>query len=111
VYVTAGDSLAITASGSWTGDGINYTGPDGYSQWWADNFFNTQDLGVCDYCASTMVAHWGALISYTGNSPPSVGSYTSTAVASETSKISLVGSITPTPSLCRYGDAGAGGRG
>jgi hypothetical protein len=91
--VNTGDSLRISAQGSWTGAGASYyTGPDGYSQSWGDNFFNVQDLGGCAYCAGTKVANWGALISYTGNSPPAVGSYTSTAVAPETTKIALVGS-------------------
>jgi hypothetical protein len=98
LQVNVGDALTITAAGSWTGDGRDYTGPDGYSKAWGDNFFNVQDLGVCAYCAGTHVAHWGALISYIGSSPPSVGSYTSTSVASDTRRIGLVGSNFSGPS-------------
>ncbi len=92
ITLNAGDSVAISASGSWTADGTNYTGPDGYSTTSADNFFNTTDLGACAYCATTQTEEWGALISYTGGSPPPTGSYTSTDVAADATLISLVGS-------------------
>ena len=87
-----GDSVAISASGSWAAAGQVVTGPDGYAQPAADNYFNVADLGACATCASTQAPHWGALISYTGTSPPPAGSYTSTAVAPETARIALAGS-------------------
>jgi hypothetical protein len=91
--VRRGDLLTISAKGRWSVDGpSDYTGPDGYSRPSADNFFNVKDLGVSKYDAITKVAHWGALISYTGHLPPQFGSYTSTAVAPMARRIALVGS-------------------
>jgi hypothetical protein len=92
IQLNVGDSLHVTAIGSWTADSVNYAGPDGYRTESADNFFNVQDIGTCADCATTMAPHWGALISYTGASPPATGSYTSTGVASDTRLIALVGS-------------------
>jgi hypothetical protein len=39
-----------------------------------------------------MAPHWGALISFTGASPPAIGSYTSTDAALDSNLIALVGS-------------------
>ena len=58
IQLHAGDSLDITARGSWTAGRGGYTGPDGYATEFADNFFNVQDVGVCAYCATTMAPHW-----------------------------------------------------
>jgi hypothetical protein len=88
------DVVDVTAQGSWTPDGVNITGPDGFgsSLLSAGNFFNLTDLGVCADCAPTKYPHWAMLISYTGSSPPAVGSYTSEAVASQARLIDGVGS-------------------
>ena len=94
VKVTPADLVTITAAGSWTPDGVNQAGPDGLpdSIVSADNYFNLADLGVCAVCATTKDPHWAMLISYTGNAPPGVGSYTSTAVRSQAMVIGGVGS-------------------
>jgi hypothetical protein len=92
IQLNVGESLDIHASGSWTADGVNYTGPDGYVTESADNFFNVQDIGTCADCATTVTPYWGALISYTGASPPAIGSYTSTGVTSDANLIIRVGS-------------------
>jgi hypothetical protein len=94
IRVTPTDVVEITAKGSWTPDGVNYTGPDGfgYSLVSADNYFDLTDLGVCAYCATSKYPHWAMLISYTGDSPPGLGSYTSTAVARQAMLIDSVGS-------------------
>jgi len=91
--VSPADVVDITAQGSWTPDGVNFTGPDGFgsSLLSADNFFNLTDLGVCADCAPTRYPHWAMLISYTGSSPPGVGSYTSKAVAGQARLIDGVG--------------------
>jgi len=93
IHVSAGDIVAITASGRWTPNGVNYTGPNGfgYSREWPDNFFNLADLGACADCASTLTPFWSELISYTGSSPPAAGSYTSTAIAPQAKLIGRVG--------------------
>jgi hypothetical protein len=96
IQLGKGDSVAISASGSWAAAGEDVTGPDGYAQPGADNYFNVQDLGACATCASTQAPDWGALISYTGTSPPPAGSYTSAAVAPETGRIALAGSQSTT---------------
>ena len=85
--------VTINASGSWSPDGVNYTGPDGflYSLESADNYYNTNDLGVCATCATTDYPFWAELISYTGSAPPEPGSYTSTTVASQAKLIDGVG--------------------
>jgi hypothetical protein len=90
VDVVEGDLLAITATGLWT-EGDTTNGPDGIEQPWPDNFFNFADIGVCMDCAQTATAHWGALIGYIGSSPPAAGSYTSTAVFQEATKVFYVG--------------------
>lgn len=90
VNVMEGDLLTITATGVWTEAGTTH-GPDGVEQPWADNFFNYADIGVCNFCAQTQTAHQGALIGYIGSSPPAAGSYTSTAVLEEASKVFYVG--------------------
>jgi hypothetical protein len=90
--------VTVSASGSWTADGVHYAGPDGYSALSADNFFNVQDLGVCSVCAKTLTGHWAELISYTGPAPPPVGSYTSTAIAPQAKLITVVGSQFSGPS-------------
>lgn len=89
--VTAGQLLAIRASGSWT-DGTATSGPDGSAKPWPDNFFNFADVGACAYCARTATVQWGALIGYIGSSPPAAGSYISTAIRPEAAKIFFVGS-------------------
>jgi len=94
IEVSPSDAVDVHANGSWTADGVNYTGPDGYgySTLSADNFINLTDLGVCATCATTKYPEWGALMSYTGSAPPPPGSYTSTAVASQAMLIDFVGS-------------------
>jgi len=92
IQLGTGDSVTISASGSWAAAGQAVTGPDGYAQPGADNYFNVADLGACATCASTQAPHWGALISYTGTSPPPAGSYTSAAVAPQAARIALAGS-------------------
>jgi hypothetical protein len=87
----AGDSVRITAFGSWT-DGNETSGPDGSGKHWPDNFFNLVDVGVCAVCATTMTSRWGALSGYIGSAPPAPGSYTSRAVLPEAWKIFFVGS-------------------
>jgi hypothetical protein len=94
VSIAPGQHLAIAADGSWT-PGLPETalvGPDGSQLTWPDNFFNLQDLGVCAYCATTKTGNWAALVGFIGRAPPSLGSYTSTAVRQEASQIFLVGS-------------------
>ncbi len=88
--VRAGQTLRITASGSWT-DGSTTSGPDGSKQAWPDNFFNLADLGACNYCAKTKTTQWGALIGFIGQAPPAAGSYTSTKVRAKALKIFYVG--------------------
>ena len=92
--VSPADVVDIAAQGSWTPDGVHFTGPDGFDSSLpsADNFFNLTDLGVCADCAPTKYGHWGMLISYTGSSPPGVGSYVSKAVADRARLIDGVGS-------------------
>jgi hypothetical protein len=85
-----GSTSRLTATGLWT-EGNTTNGPDGVGKPWPDNFFNFADLGVCMYCAQTATAHWGALIGYIGSSPPAAGSYTSTAVFREATKVFYVG--------------------
>jgi len=92
IKLGTGDSVTISASGSWAAAGQVLTGPDGYAQPGADNYLNVADLGACATCASTPSPHWGALISYTGTSPPPAGSYTSAAVAPQAARIALAGS-------------------
>ena len=94
LQVDPSDDVNISASGSWTPDGVDYAGPDGffYSPESADNYFNTYDLGTCADCATTDAPFWAELISYTGNSPPEPGSYTSTSVAPQAALIDGVGS-------------------
>jgi hypothetical protein len=91
IRLSQNDLVNFTASGSWTADGVDYTGPYGYSQRSADNYFNVQDLGVCATCATTLKTDWGMLIGYLGDSPPEPGSYTSTAVAPQTTSIFQIG--------------------
>jgi hypothetical protein len=69
-----------------------YTGPDGLSTESQDNYLNTTDIGVCAGCATTLAPSWGALISYTGGSPPEPGAYTNPDAASQAPLISVVGS-------------------
>jgi hypothetical protein len=89
--VKAGDVLRITATGSWT-DGSTTSGPNGAAKLSPDNFFNLADLGVCQYCATTKVSEWGALIGYIGTTaPPADGSYTSTAILPQARRIFYVG--------------------
>jgi hypothetical protein len=99
ISVMAGDKLSITAAGSWTADGTNYTGPAGYSQTSPDNFLNLDDIGVCATCATAQTPHWGALIGYVGNNPPAPGSYTSASEFPLAQRVFAVGSslqaITP----------------
>jgi len=92
--VSPADVVDIAAQGSWTPDGAHFAGPDGFDSSLpsADNFFNLTDLGVCADCAPTKYRHWGMLISYTGSSPPGVGSYVSKAVADQAMLIDGVGS-------------------
>ena len=86
--------MTITASGQWTPDGSDYTGPDGfdYSFQSPDNYLNLADLGTCADCASTDFPQWAALMSYTGDSPPQPGSYTSTSAGPQRELIDFVGS-------------------
>jgi pimeloyl-ACP methyl ester carboxylesterase len=91
IALTPSDAVRITANGSWTADGVNYTGPDGYSTDFPDNYINLSDLGVCADCATTPYPEWGALMSYTGSAPPQPGSYTSTAVAPQAMLVDYVG--------------------
>jgi hypothetical protein len=90
VTVKAGDVLRITAAGSWT-DGSTTSGPDGSAKTWPDNFFNLADLGVCQDCATTKVAEWGALIGYVGSAPPAAGSYASTTIRPAALRVFYVG--------------------
>jgi pimeloyl-ACP methyl ester carboxylesterase len=91
IRLNQNDLVNFTATGSWTADGANYTDPYGYTQRSADNYFNTQDLGVCAFCATTQMTDWGMLIGYLGNSPPEPGSYTSTGVAPQTKLMFQIG--------------------
>lgn len=86
--------MEITAQGSWTPDGQNYIGPDGFgdSLQSADNYFDLTDLGTCADCASHDFPNWAMLIAYTGDSPPGPSSYTSTAIAPQAMLIRPVGS-------------------
>lgn len=86
--------MQITAQGSWTPDGHDFTGPGGFggSLPSADNYFNIDDLGTCAYCATHDFPDWAILIAYTGDSPPGPGSYTSTLVAPQAMLIKAVGS-------------------
>jgi len=93
IALNVGDALKISATGSWSADpGDDFTGPDGYSKAWPDNFLNLTDIGVCAYCASTLTPYWGALIGYIGSAPPATGSYTSTSILTEAQKVFFVGS-------------------
>src|SRR5947209_4806625 len=83
--VTSGQLIDVTATGQWT-DGNTTSGPDGATKLWSDNFFNTQELGVCSTCAMQATPGWGALIGYIGNSPPAPGSYTSASILPEALK-------------------------
>jgi hypothetical protein len=98
------DSVNIKASGSWTPDGADYTGPDGFGQSLlsADNYINLSDLGVCAVCATSMYPEWAALMSYTGSDPPQPGSYTSTAVAPQANLVDYVGSHLSTTKFWPY---------
>jgi hypothetical protein len=94
ISIISGESIEITASGSWS-PGLGYTfGPDGGGQTikWPDNFLNLADIGVCAFCATTATANWGALIGYIGSSPPAPRSYTNTSITSEAEKVFFVGS-------------------
>jgi hypothetical protein len=91
VDVVKGDLLTITATGLWT-EGNTTNGPDGISKLWPDNFFNVNEIGVCNVCAKQLTPHQHALIGYIGNSPPAPGSYTSSRVRPEAAKIFYVGS-------------------
>jgi eukaryotic-like serine/threonine-protein kinase len=94
IAVNPGDAVTITASGSWTPNGADYTGPGGFgpSSESPDNYLNTADLGVCGDCASTQYPEWGALMSYTGSAPPPPGSYTDSAIAPQAKLVRYVGS-------------------
>lgn len=93
IQLRPGDQITITASGVWTpGPPGGIVGPDGASIPWPDNFLNRADIGVCGFCATTRVQHWGALIGYIGDNPPQVGSYVSQNVLPEANKVFLVGS-------------------
>jgi hypothetical protein len=92
IALSSSDTVSITASGSWTADGVNYTGPDGYTTESPDNYRNLSDLGTCADCASTPYPEWGALMSYIGGNPPQPGSYTSTSVEPQAMRVDYVGS-------------------
>jgi serine/threonine-protein kinase len=94
ITVGQGETVTITASGSWTPDGVNWTDPDGFdsSMESADNYLNLTDLGACSTCARTQYPEYAALMSYTGDNSPQPGSYTSTSVASQAQLIDYVGS-------------------
>jgi eukaryotic-like serine/threonine-protein kinase len=94
ISLSQGESVTITASGQWTPDGGDYTGPDGFdsSSMSADNYLNVADLGACASCASTDYPEWAALMSYTGDAPPTPGSYASNSAVSQTDLIDFVGS-------------------
>lgn len=89
--VVPGEILSITASGSWTGDGQTYVGPQGSSNAWPDNFLNLTDLGVCADCAPTHTAGWEALVGYLGSAPPAAGSYTDTSIRPQAERVFLIG--------------------
>ena len=94
ITLSLGEKLSVSATGSWSTD-VNLfpnVGPDGYTQQAADNFLNLTDLGACSSCASTQTPHWGALIGYIGNNPPTAGSYTSTSILPDAQKVFVVGS-------------------
>ena len=69
LYLTAGNTLHISATGEWSAWDIQGgSGPDGYVGWhWYDQFF----------CAdgNNATASLGALIGYIGPAPPQIGSY------------------------------------
>jgi hypothetical protein len=92
--VTAGRALSVSASGSWTGGPpqTGMVGPDGSSTAWPDNFFDLQELGVCNFCAKIHTPHWEALVGYVGSDPPPPGSYTSTSALAQGQRVFLVGS-------------------
>jgi hypothetical protein len=98
------DSVTISASGSWTPDGVDYTGPDGfgYSMMSPDNYRNISDLGVCGTCATSAYPEWAALMFYMGSDPPQPGSYTSTAVAPQADRVDYVGSSLTTTKSWPY---------
>jgi hypothetical protein len=91
IHLTPSDTTHITATGSWTADGVNYTGPDGYATQSPDNYINLADLGVCAVCATTPFPEWGALMSYIGSAPPEPGSYISTSVEPQAMRVDYVG--------------------
>jgi hypothetical protein len=97
IAVRAGDYDSMVASGSWfPGSPANASfGPDGTKQLWQDNYFNLDDIGVCQYCATTATSHWGALIGYIGVDPPPPGSYSNPNVIDEAKQIFLVGASYP----------------
>jgi hypothetical protein len=90
INVKAGELLRITATGRWT-DGSSTGGPGGVAKSWPDNFFNLTDLGACQFCATTKVPNWGALIGYVGSSPPVPGSYSSAAIRPQALRVFYVG--------------------
>jgi hypothetical protein len=92
IALTPSDTVRITAAGSWTADGVNYTGPDGYTTESPDNYINLADLGACADCATSPFPEWGALMSYLGSDPPEPGSYTSTSVETQAMQIDYLGS-------------------
>jgi surface antigen len=93
ISLNVGDALKVSATGSWSADPTDgFTGPDGYSNEYPDNFLNLTDIGVCAYCASTPTPFWGALIGYIGSAPPTAGSYTSTSILPDAQKVFFVGS-------------------
>src|ERR1022692_1790231 len=106
IALTLSDAVTITASGSWTPDGADHTGPAGFgsSLESADNYLNLTDLGACADCATRMYPEWAALMSYTGSAPPQPESYTSTAVALQAMLIDYVGSNLRTTSWPRAGE-------
>lgn len=98
ITLKVGQTLKVSATGSWSADpGDGFTGPDGYTKAWPDNFLNLQDIGSCAFCASTPTPHWGALIGYIGNSPPAVESYTSTSIRPQAEQVFVVGSSFQSP--------------
>jgi hypothetical protein len=106
IAVAVSDAVTITASGSWTPGGADYTGPAGFgsSPESADNYLNLTDLGTCADCATAMDPQWAAPMSYTGSAPPQPGNYTSTAVAPQAMLIDYVGGDLKTTSWPHAGE-------
>jgi hypothetical protein len=94
VTVAAGRPVTVRANGSWTAGPpeSGMVGPDGSTQAWPDNYFDLQELGVCNFCAKVKTSRWEALVGYVGSDPPPPGSYQSASILPRAQRVFLVGS-------------------